>query len=133
MAKSEKKKTRRFLRLDPKDYGIIYRMIITSSPEGVSGVRTTNDLLNLFEAEGDPRAQTPDEVANDVPVLYEAGEEVCIFLSTSEQNALKKQIGDGVKRFQSWVVRTMPAVLDRLQELESEETPEAEGEVTMEE
>ena len=119
MARNEKT-ARRFLRLSASEYAILYRILITAAPEGIISVRTTTDLLVLGEHEGDARAQAPEEVANGSPMLYETAGEAKIVLSSSEQNALQKHIGDGIKRFQAWVVRDLPAVMDRLQDLEVE-------------
>ncbi len=107
----------RMLELSTNEYETIYRILITTSVEGISEQRNLNDVLDSFESAGDglPGGE------NGVPRMYTAQDGALVELTKSQVSTLKNHIGKGIGRFQAWSTRCIPAVLDRMETMKAEE------------
>ena len=109
-------KKRKYLELSPGEYDLAYRMLITTpSLDSMSGQRSMNAMLEDMEALGDPRSQSPEEVGQGAPPMFEVSGDVVLQLNSAEASFFSKHLQDGIKRFQAWVTRPVPGILDRLE------------------
>jgi len=108
--------TGRMLELSTNEYETIYRILITTSVEGISEQRNLNDVLDNFESAGDGLPG-----ANGVPRMFTAQDGALVELTKSQVSTLKTHIGKGIGRFQAWSTRCIPAVLDRMETMTAKE------------
>lgn len=107
-------KKAKHLELSPREYEAVYRMHITAVPEGgMTAIRALNDLLDQLEEAGSPLPDQPDGV---VP-LYSTPDGMTLELSSAEEATFRRTLSEGVKRYQVWASRSVPAILDRLEGL----------------
>ena len=104
------------LMLTTHEYETIYRILITSSVESVGEQRNLNDVLELFEGAGHALDSAS---ANGVPRMYTVATETRLELTGGATKTLREHIGKGIGRFQTWSVRCLPGVLDRLEAKEA--------------
>lgn len=101
------------LTLSRAEFEVVYRMHVSAVPEdGVSHQRQLNDLLDQMETVGDPLPLGPEEMAHRYTT--KGGEDVELVLSSAEESTFTRVMREGVKRFQAWVGRPVPGLLDRL-------------------
>ena len=98
--------------LTPTDYEAIYRILITSSVESLADQRNLNDVLEAFESAGEA---IDSDNGNGVPRMYTIKADTSITLPRLAAKTLRDHCDRGIGRFQSWAVRGLPAVLDRLE------------------
>ena len=107
----------KYLELNTEEYETVYRVYITTIPEGgMSQQRVLCDMLDQMESMGDPK--TDDE--SNVPMYTTRGgkDVVVVLLTKNEESTFRNTLTAGVKRFQSWATRAVPGILDRLESLE---------------
>ena len=97
------------LKLMPDEFAIIHRILATSAPEDIAGIRTISGLMDQIESKGSPANGTSGP---ETP--FQTSGPVTLKLSTAEATTLKANILAGVGRFQAWAVRTMPDVVDKI-------------------
>jgi hypothetical protein len=102
----------RTITLTPNDYEAIYRILITSSVESLAEQRNLNDVLEAFEKAGEAIGI---ENGNGVPRMFTINGDTSIELTRLAAETLRDHCDRGIGRFQSWAVRGIPAVLDRLE------------------
>ena len=99
------------LKVNAHEFEAMYRILITTTCDSIGEQRNLNDVLEAFEAAGyalDPAS------ANGVPRMYSVKQEATIGLTRVAADTLASHINRGIGRFQSWSVRCLPGVLDRL-------------------
>ena len=99
------------VKLSKLEYETIYRILITSSVESVGEQRNLNEILSAFEGAG----QAIGGESNGVPRMYTIGDDVTLELSSTAPATLRDHLDRGIGRFQTWSVRCIPEVLDRLE------------------
>jgi len=98
------------VKLDKHEFETIYRILITSSVESVGGQRNLNDILAAFEKAGTGIGGE----SNGVPRMYTIDRDIKLELPTGAPATLRDHLDRGIGRFQTWSVRCIPDVLDRL-------------------
>ena len=78
--------------------------------ESVGEQRNLNDVLSAFESAGKAIGAEPD----GVPRMYTIDGEIKLELPASAPDTLRDHLDRGIGRFQTWSVRCIPEVLDRL-------------------
>jgi hypothetical protein len=99
------------MKLNKHEYETIYRILITSSVESVGEQRNLNDILEAFENAG----QAIGAESNGVPRMYTIEGDIKLELPTAAPATLRDHLDRGIGRFQTWSVRCIPDVLDRLE------------------
>jgi hypothetical protein len=99
------------VKLNKHEYETIYRILITSSVESVGEQRNLNDILESFEKAG---YALGTESSNGIPRMYTIDNDVHLELPGDARNTLCDHMDRGIGRFQTWSVRCIPDVLDRL-------------------
>ena len=99
------------VQLNKHEFETIYRILITSSVESVGEQRNLNDILEVFEKAG---YAVGVESSNGVPRMYTVDKDVRLELLGDARSTLRDHMDRGIGRFQSWSVRCIPDVLDRL-------------------
>jgi hypothetical protein len=94
------------------EYEGIYRILITSSADSLAEQRNLNDVLTAIESAGQP---VDGSNAEGMPRMFSVAKETTIELTSVGVETLKSHIDKGIGRFQSWSVRELPAVIDRLE------------------
>jgi hypothetical protein len=100
------------VKLTKHEYETIYRILITSSVENVGEQRNLNDVLQAFEGAG---YAIGTEGANGLPRMYTIDKDTHLSLPEGAGETLRDHINRGIGRFQTWSVRCLPEVLDRLE------------------
>jgi hypothetical protein len=113
------------IELTANEYGMIYRICITTSVESISETRALNHVLDALEDVGESLPQNEAEAAAGAPQMFGAADGVLITLSINEIETLKKHLDNGIGRFQYWSVRSLPDVIDRLSSSIAEPLAEA--------
>lgn len=98
------------VKLNKLEFETIYRILITSSVESVGEQRNLNDVLSAFESAG----KAIGAESNGVPRMYTIDHEIKLELPASAPATLRDHLDRGIGRFQTWSVRCIPEVLDRL-------------------
>jgi len=98
------------MKLSKHEYETIYRILITSSVESVGEQRNLNDILEAFEKVG----MGIGVQANGVPRMYTIERDIKLELPAGAPATLRDHLDRGIGRFQTWSVRCIPDVLDRL-------------------
>lgn len=104
----------RTIELSANEYGMIYRICITTSVESISDTRALNRVLDALEDRGEALPQTDAEKAAAAPQMFAAPDGVRIKFSNDEVDTLKRHLDNGIGRFQYWSIRSLPDVIDRL-------------------
>ena len=99
------------VKLNQHEYETIYRILITSSVESVGEQRNLNDILSAFENAG----QAIGAESNGVPRMYTIERDIKLELPAGAPDTLRDHLDRGIGRFQTWSVRCIPDVLDRLE------------------
>ena len=99
------------VQLNQHEYETVYRILITSSVESVGEQRNLNDILEAFEKAGHAVGA---ESSNGIPRMYTIDKNVRLELPGDASNTLRDHMDRGIGRFQTWSVRCIPDVLDRL-------------------
>lgn len=102
--------------LNKHEYETVYRILITSSAESVGEQRNLNDVLTAFEEAG---YALGTENANGVPRMFTIDKDVSLDLPGDAKGVLSSHLDKGIGRFQTWSVRCIPDILDRLEKKES--------------
>ena len=94
------------------EYETIYRILITSSVENMAEQRGLNEVLDEMESAG---FAVGDSVEG-LPQMYsiKPGSPAQIRISPASSRVMAKHIETGIGRFQTWAVRSLPDVIDRL-------------------
>jgi hypothetical protein len=98
------------VKFDKHEFETVYRILITSSVESVGEQRNLNDVLTAFEDAG--RAIGAE--SNGVPRMYTIDHDIKLELPAAAPATLRDHLDRGIGRFQTWSVRCIPDVLDRL-------------------
>jgi len=98
------------MKLTKHEFETIYRILITSSVESVGEQRNLNDVLAAFENAG----QAIGAESNGVPRMYTIERDTTLELPAAAPATLRDHLDRGIGRFQTWSVRCIPDVLDRL-------------------
>ena len=98
------------MKLNKHEFETIYRILITSSVESVGEQRNLNDILEAFERAGTGIGGE----ANGVPRMYTIDRDIKLDLPAGAPTTLRDHLDRGIGRFQTWSVRCIPDVLDRL-------------------
>ena len=98
------------VKLNQHEYETIYRILITSSVESVGEQRNLNDILSAFENAG----QATGAESNGLPRMYTIDRDIKLELPAGAPDTLRDHLDRGIGRFQTWSVRCIPGVLDRL-------------------
>jgi hypothetical protein len=104
------------MKLNKHEFEAIYRILITTTCDSIGEQRNLNDVLEAFEGAGyalDPASE------NGVPRMYSISGDAEIGFTRVAADTLRSHINRGIGRFQSWSVRCLPGVLDRLQSIEN--------------
>ena len=108
----------RKLEVSTLEFETIYRILITSSCEnGISEIRELNKVLDAFESSGTAIGAGD----NGLPRMYTAADNTKLELTKSQVSTLRSHINKGTGRFQAWSTRCIPAVLDRMESMTTEE------------
>ena len=103
------------MKLNKHEYETIYRILITSSVESVGEQRNLNDILEAFEKAGTGIGAE----SNGVPRMYTIDRDITLELPAAAPATLRDHLDRGIGRFQTWSVRCIPGVLDRLEFIEN--------------
>jgi len=103
------------MKLNKHEYETIYRILITSSVESVGEQRNLNDILEAFEKAGTGIGAE----SNGVPRMYTIERDIKLELPAGAPATLRDHLDRGIGRFQTWSVRCIPGVLDRLEFVEN--------------
>lgn len=98
------------MKLNKHEYETIYRILITSSVGSVGEQRNLNDILEAFEKAG----MAIGGESNGVPRMYTIERDTQLELPAGAPATLRDHLDRGIGRFQTWSVRCIPDVLDRL-------------------
>jgi|TARA_Y100001951_G_C11094817_1_gene158734 hypothetical protein len=105
------------LTVNTHEFEAIYRILITSTCDSIGEQRNLNDVLEAFEVAG---YALDAASANGVPRMYSVKKDAAIGLTRVAADTLSDHINRGIGRFQSWSVRCLPAVLDRIEQTTKE-------------
>ena len=115
----------RTIELSAIEYGMIYRICITTSVESIAETRALNRVLDALEDVGEALPQSDNDAAAGVPQMYGVSDGVSIAFSEADADTLKKHLDNGIGRFQYWSIRSLPEVIDRLSSSSGESIAEA--------
>jgi hypothetical protein len=113
------------------DYSAVHRILISTAPqEGMGQLRTLNELIDIVESCG--QRKQPKNNEDPAVVLFEIEEDdaVELRLSPTQESAFRSHLVAGVKRYPAFLVRSVPAIMDRLDAAPwegEEEVPADEG------
>ena len=99
------------LKVTAHEFEAIYRILITTTCDSIGEQRNLNDVLEAFEGAGYALDKAS---ANGVPRMYSLKQDATIGLPRVAADTLTSHINRGIGRFQTWSVRCIPDVLDRL-------------------
>jgi|TARA_Y100000310_G_scaffold309531_1_gene353732 hypothetical protein len=108
---AKKKAKAKHLTLSTEEFECAYKLVATRpTEEGISLLRNINGLLDQMEDKGDIIADAPEGTVD----MYttRGGKDVTLVLDKTDENTFKSSLTSGVKRFQAWVVRCVPDILD---------------------
>ena len=93
------------------EYETIYRILITSNVETMAEQRALNEVLDEMESAG----FAVDEVEG-LPQMFSItpGTPAQLRISSASAKVMAEHIESGIGRFQTWAVRSLPGVIDRL-------------------
>jgi len=113
------------IELSANEFGMIYRICITTSVESIAETRALNRVLDALEDAGDALPQSDGDAAAGVPQMFGAPDGVSITFTDADADTLKKHLDNGIGRFQYWSIRSLPEVIDRLGSSTTEHIAEA--------
>ena len=113
------------IELSANEYGMIYRICITTSVESIAETRALNRVLDALEDSGEAVPQSDEERAAGAPQVFNASDGVRITFSDADADTLKRHLDNGIGRFQYWSIRSLPDVIDRLSSSIAEPLAEA--------
>ena len=98
------------------EYETIYRILITSNVETMAEQRGLNEVLDEMESAG---FAVGDDVEG-LPQMFsiKPGSPAGIRISSASAKIMARHIESGIGRFQTWAVRSLPGVIDRLKNRE---------------
>jgi len=94
------------------EYETVYRILITSNVETMAEQRGLNEILDQMESIGFPVGDSVE----GLPRMYsiKPGSMATLTLPASSAKIMAHHIENGIGRFQTWAVRSLPTVIDRL-------------------
>lgn len=94
------------------EYEIIYRILITSNVESMAEQRALNEVLDEMESAG---FAVGDDIEG-LPQMYtiKPGSPAQLRITTASGKIMAKHIEAGIGRFQTWAVRSLPDIIDKL-------------------
>ena len=94
------------------EYETIYRILITSNVETMAEQRALNEVLDEMESAG---FAVGYEVEG-LPQMFsiKPGTPAQLRISSASAKVMAEHIESGIGRFQTWAVRSLPGVIDRL-------------------
>tara|TARA_R110002020_G_scaffold163226_1_gene349217 strand:- start:283 stop:609 length:327 start_codon:yes stop_codon:yes gene_type:complete len=100
------------LNLTKIEYETIYRILITSNVETMAEQRGLNSVLDEMESAG---FAVGDDVEG-LPQMFtiKPGTPAQLRISSASAKVMADHIESGIGRFQTWAVRSLPGVIDRL-------------------